>query len=183
MLRVVLAVFIVYLLHVPYLKLVGAALLLWIAVKLMLPSHADDSKVKPRTTLLGAIVTIVLADAIMSLDNVIAIAAASEGNVVLLILGLIVSMPLIVGGSQIVLRALKKLPFLVILGAGVLGWVAAEIALTDPVLLPWLHGAPDWLGLAASLGTALGVVILGTIVAWTSRKGPSEIKNTSRGAM
>ncbi|SNB62334.1 integral membrane protein, YjbE family [Arboricoccus pini] len=182
-LRVVLAVFIVYLLQVPYLKLVGAALLLWIAVRLMLPSRADDSKVKPRTTLAGAILTIVVADAVMSLDNVIAIAAASEGNIVLLILGLLVSMPLIVGGSQIVLTALKRLPFLVILGAGILGWVAAEIALTDPVVLPWMQGTPPWLDIAASLGMAVCVVISGSIVAWTSRRRRSDIKNTSEEAM
>ena len=110
-LRVVFAIFILYLLDVPYLKLVGALLLVWIAVKLVLPEDmADEGDVAGSDNLWNAVRTIVIADAVMSLDNVIGIAAAAKGDVVLIVIGLLVSIPLIVYGSTLILKALDRFP-------------------------------------------------------------------------
>lgn len=173
-LRVVLAVFITLLLDVPYLKLAGALLLAWVAVKLMLPQHEGEEGVEAKSSLWGAIGTIMIADAVMSLDNVIAIAAASGGNVILLVLGLLISIPLIVFGSQIVMRALDRLPILAVFGAGLLGWIAGEIAMTDPAVQSAVEELPHWSHYAASAAGALLVILIGWLLAqWRRRRSPA----------
>ena len=134
-LRVVFAIFILYLLDVPYLKLVGALLLVWIAVKLVLPEDmADEGDVAGSDNLWNAVRTIVIADAVMSLDNVIGIAAAAKGDVVLIVIGLLVSIPLIVYGSTLILKALDRFPQIAFVGGALLGYIAGEIVITDPAL-------------------------------------------------
>jgi YjbE family integral membrane protein len=171
-LRVIFAVFVAYLLEVPYLKIIGSLLLFWIAVKLILPEEGEShTEVGGGTTLFAAIRTIVIADAVMSLDNVIAIAAASHGRVELLILGLLISIPLIVYGSTLVLKALERFPLLIVAGGALLGWIAGELLVTDPVLIDWMHREAPWLHdwWVARIAGAIFVVVLGLTLARVSR--------------
>jgi YjbE family integral membrane protein len=163
-LRILFAVFVVFLLSIPYLKIVGSLLLFWVAVKLVLPEEGGHGEtVKGGNSLFSAIRTIVIADAVMSLDNVIAIAAASHGRVELLVLGLLISIPLIVYGSTLVLKALERFPLLITAGGALLGWIAGDVLITDPVLVGWVeHQAPylhDWY--IAPIVGALFVIIVG----------------------
>ncbi|MFL5334252.1 MAG: TerC family protein [Geminicoccaceae bacterium] len=172
-LRAVFTAFVGTLLGVPYLKLVGAGLLLWIAVSLMLPDHEEDPAHagEHHGSLWAAVRTIVVADAVMSLDNVIAIAAAAKGDMVLLIIGLLLSMPMIIFGSGILLRVMERFPILVTAGAGLLGWIAGELAVSDPLLHSWLgHGALLETLLVPALGAAL-VVTSGYLWAAWRRRG------------
>jgi YjbE family integral membrane protein len=141
-LRVVLIAFAVVLLNVPFLKFAGGLLLLWIGVRLLAPSHLEHAHVKPADKLIGAIKTIIVADAVMSLDNVIAIAGAAESadpqhRIALVIFGLMVSIPLIVWGSQLVLKLLDRYPVIVTLGAALLGWIAGGLIVNDPAGDRW----------------------------------------------
>jgi YjbE family integral membrane protein len=135
-LRVLFCLIVAWLMAIPYLKLIGGLLLLWIGVKLIVPEdeHGED-KIAAKSNLFGAIQTIVIADAVMSLDNVLAIVGAAGGSTMLIVIGLVISVPLIVVGSQLVLKVLLRFPILVILGGGLLGWIAGEIMATDPVVL------------------------------------------------
>lgn len=161
-LRIVFTIFIVYLLQVPFLKLIGGILLLWIAFKLMVPDD-EEHAVAGGNSLMEAIKTIVIADAVMSLDNVIAIAAAAKGDLILLILGLSISIPLIVFGSTIVLKLINRFPMLVTFGAALLGFIAGEVIVTDPLLHGWLeHSHPELLMTAPYFG-AIGIVSLGLL--------------------
>ncbi|GIK96929.1 MAG: hypothetical protein BroJett029_11380 [Alphaproteobacteria bacterium] len=163
-LRVLFAVFIVFLLEIPYLKIVGSVLLLWIAVKLILPEEGGGGEtVHSGSTLWSAIRTIVIADAVMSLDNVIAIAAASHGRVELLVLGLLISIPLIVYGSTLVLKALERFPLLITAGGALLGWIAGEVFVTDPVLHDWVEREAPYLHhwYVAAIAGAVFVVVVG----------------------
>ena len=134
-LRVFFCLVVVSLLQVPYLKVVGGLLLLYIGVKLVIPeSEADGNGITAKSNVWAAIRTILIADAVMSLDNVVAISAAAHGSVLLIAIGLVISIPLIVLGSQFVLRVLNRFPILVVLGGGLLGWVAGEIIVSDPAV-------------------------------------------------
>jgi YjbE family integral membrane protein len=139
-LRIFFALIITYILNVPYLKLVGAVLLFWIAVKLVVEHDDGEEKVESSDSLWGAVRTIAIADAVMSLDNVIAIAAASRGNVYLFIFALLLSIPLVVVGSQIIMRAIQRFPILVWIGAAILGWVIGEMIVTDIAVMGWIKG-------------------------------------------
>ena len=145
-LRIVLTLFAVRLLELPGLKLVGAVLLLWIGMRLMLPedSHAD---VKPADRLWAAVRTVITADLIMSLDNVVAIAGAARNaqtrhDWALVSFGLVLSVPIIVWGSAMVIRLITRFPVIVLLGALLLGWIAGGLAAGDPLLQPWLRRQP-----------------------------------------
>jgi len=148
------------LMTVPYLKLIGAILLLWVAVKLIVPDdHDAHADVNPSDTLWRAVRTIAIADAVMSLDNVIAIAGAAKGSVLLIAIGLALSIPLIIAGSAIVMRLLDRFPILIWLGAGLLGWIAGELVVGDPALAPHIpHTNLVHYG-AAAVGAALAVGI------------------------
>ncbi|KVC29129.1 hypothetical protein WS58_12990 [Burkholderia pseudomultivorans] len=142
LLRVVLISFAVVLLDVPFLKLGGGLLLLWIGIKLMAPAADAHDDIKPADRLWDAVKTIVIADAVMSLDNVIAIAGAAEQadpshRIALVIFGLVVSVPIIVWGSTLVLKLLDRFPVVVAAGAGLLGWIAGGLIVHDPVGDRW----------------------------------------------
>ncbi|HYS62744.1 MAG TPA: TerC family protein, partial [Paraburkholderia sp.] len=142
LLRVALIAFAVALLDVPLLKFAGGLLLLWIGVRLMAPAHDAHENVKPADKLVSAIKTIIVADAVMSLDNVIAIAGAAEAadpehRLALVIFGLVVSIPLIVWGSQLVLKLLDRFPIVITLGAALLGWIAGGLIINDPAGDRW----------------------------------------------
>ncbi|MFZ2524104.1 MAG: TerC family protein [Candidatus Ferrigenium altingense] len=131
-LRIVLTFFAVSLLALPYLKLVGAMLLLWIGIKLILPEEEHDaSSIKADTRLFGAIKTIIIADFVMSLDNVLGVAAAAKGNVSLLVFGLLISIPLIAWSSQLVLKLIDRFPFIIYAGGALLGYVAGEMLVSE----------------------------------------------------
>ncbi|NYZ14647.1 TerC family protein [Azospirillum sp. RWY-5-1] len=161
-LRIVFTVFIVYLLQVPLLKLIGGLLLLWIAYKLLVPDD-EEHAVAGGNSLMEAIKTIVIADAVMSLDNVIAIAAAAKGDLILLVLGLSISIPLIVFGSTIVLKLIERFPMLVTVGAALLGFIAGEVIVSDPLLHDWLSHSHPTLYMAAPYFGAVGVVSVGLL--------------------
>lgn len=137
-LRVILTSVATRVLALPYLKLVGAVLLLWIGVQLLLPEdEAGSSATQGASHLVAAVRTILLADLVMSLDNVIAVAAAAHGDLVLLILGLGISIPLIVFGSTAILKLMERFPVVITIGAGLLGYVAGDMLLSEPVLDPY----------------------------------------------
>ncbi|MCP3714109.1 MULTISPECIES: TerC family protein [unclassified Paraburkholderia] len=171
-LRVVLIAFAVVLLNVPFLKFTGGLLLLWIGVRLLAPSHLEHANVKPAEKLVGAIKTIIVADAVMSLDNVVAIAGAAEAadprhRIALVIFGLMVSIPLIVWGSQLVLKLLDRYPVIVTLGAALLGWIAGGLIINDPAGDRWpLLDTP-----AAEYGmTVAGAVFVVALGSWLRRR-------------
>ena len=175
--RIVLTIVAVELLRMPYLKLVGAVLLLWIAVKLLIPAKETEGHGTASSSLATAIRTILLADLVMSLDNVIAVAAAAKGSTMLLIIGLAISIPLVVFASRLLLNLMDKAPVLITVGAALLGWVAGEMAITDPAARGWveaqaasLHDAalaavPIFQHYVASVAGAIGVVFVGKSLA------------------
>lgn len=136
-LRIVLTFFAVSLLALPYLKLVGALLLLWIGIKLILPEDEhSEGNIKADTRLLGAVKTIIIADFVMSLDNVLGVAAAAKGNVSLLVFGLLISIPLIAWSSQLVLKLIDRFPFVIYAGGALLGYVAGEMLVSEALFAP-----------------------------------------------
>ena len=138
-LRVILTVFAVKLLALPWLKIVGSLLLFWIGVKLLIPEDGD-ADIDASDNLVTAIKTILIADLVMSLDNVIAVAAAAGGSMTLLILGLLISIPLVVFGATLLVHLMERFPVIITIGAGLIGWVAGEMLVTDPALEGWLTG-------------------------------------------
>jgi len=158
-LRVVLTVVAAKLLALSYLQIVGGLLLLWIGVQLLGDEDENETgEVKPHGNLFSAIRTILIADLIMSLDNVIAVAAASQGSMLLLVLGLAISIPLVIFGSTLMIKLMERFPIIVVIGAGLIGWVGGEAIIGDNVLKdvvaasPWLHYAAATFGAAFVVG-------------------------------
>jgi YjbE family integral membrane protein len=144
-LRIVFALVVSYLMALPFLKVVGGLLLFWIAIKLAVGEEESHAEVESSDSLWKAVRTIAIADAVMSLDNVIAIAAASKGHPELFIFGLVLSIPLIIYGSQLVLTLLQRYPALIWAGAALLGWIAGEMIVSDAAVLQWAKTAiPNW---------------------------------------
>src|SRR5689334_2406346 len=137
--RVVLTFFAVALLTLPWLKVIGSLLLFWIGIKLLIPEEGDE-EIAASDQLLAAIKTILLADLVMSLDNVIAVAAAAGGSGVLLILGLAISIPLVIFGATLLLKLMERFPVIITIGAGLIGWVAGEMSVADSALEGWFTG-------------------------------------------
>jgi YjbE family integral membrane protein len=167
LLRIVLTFFAMSLLVYPWLRLVGAALLIWIGVKLIAEDDGAEHKVKASDRILTAVGTIIVADLVMSLDNVVAVAAAAKGDVPLLIFGLVISIPIVIVGSQIIMRLIERFPVLVLAGGGLLGYIAGEMAVDDPVVKPWIDA--NAAGLAALTPPVLfGLVVAGGV--WRIRR-------------
>ncbi len=180
-LRVVMIYFALQLLALPYLKIVGALLLLWIGIKLMLPEDDGGHEgIDGGTTLAAAIKTIVVADAVMSLDNVIAVAGASHGSLTLVTFGILVSIPIVVWGSKLVLTLMDRYPVVITLGAALLGWIAGGMLMTDPALPESVKTAvPYGHYVFGALGAAL-VVVVGTVLARNRGASPArEISSSS----
>lgn len=169
-LRVILIAFAVALLQVPFLKLVGGALLVWIGVKLLLPGEEDEhGNLQGGTTLWSAIKTIIIADLVMSVDNVIAIAGAAqqadpEHQMGLVIFGLVVSIPLIVWGSTLVLRLLERFPIVITLGGALLGWIAGSMMITDIAVVRAIGEPGTALHYGVGLAGAVLVVLIGKLL-------------------
>jgi YjbE family integral membrane protein len=139
LLRIIFTFIVVTLMALPYLKLVGGLALLWIAAKLLVPEHEDEEGgVDAAAHLWAAVRIVAIADIVMSLDNVIAVAAAANGSVPLLVIGLAISIPLIVAGAALIMALLTRLPILVWAGAALLGWIAGDVIATDPAIEPKL---------------------------------------------
>ncbi|MGH6831221.1 MAG: TerC family protein [Methylocella sp.] len=164
-LRVVFTVLVVELLGLPFVKIVGGVLLLWIAIKLAFEEE-PEKEIKPANTLWSAIRIIAIADAVMSLDNVIAIAAAAKGSKLLILLGLALSIPLIVFGSTLVLTLLNRFPIFVWAGAALLGWIAGDLIGADLDLAAWLR--VRWPGFEVWVGPAGAALVL--VIAWLRRR-------------
>ena len=166
-LRVVLTVFAALVMNLPWLKLVGGLLLVWIAVKLMLPEEADGHDIKASGNLWGAVKTIIVADFVMSLDNVIAVAGAAHGSLPLLLFGLAVSIPLIVWSSQLILHWMERWPSIVLFGAALLGYVAGQMIFSDPGVIGLLPPLPAWSAKAAG---AIGAVLVVGVGRWLEQR-------------
>jgi YjbE family integral membrane protein len=154
-LRIIFTGIVATLMALPYLKLIGGLALIVIAAKLLVPEEEDDD-VQSASHLWAAVQIVVVADIVMSLDNVIAVAAAANGSVPLLVLGLAVSVPLIVAGAALIMALLSRLPILVWAGAALLGWIAGDVIATDPAIHPALQrffDGPTGAGLDAMLAT------------------------------
>lgn len=174
-LRIVFTAIVVTLLSTPYLKIVGGLLLLWVAVKLI-GGEDDESDVQGADKLWAAVRTVAIADAVMSLDNVLAIAAVAKDSTVLLIVGLAISIPLIIAGASLIINLLEKFPFLVWAGAALLGWIAGEMIVSDPALVA-RFGADQthaWEYPAAIAGAAL-VLAIGFVLSRRKHAAPSGI--------
>jgi YjbE family integral membrane protein len=165
-LRVVLIAFALTLLQVPYLKLIGAALLMWIGVKLLAPQDEENhSNIQGSDKLWAAVKTVIVADLVMSIDNVIAIAGAATGaggehQLTLVIFGLLVSIPIIVWGSQLVLALMDRFPSIIVVGGMLLGWIAGTMAHSDPALREWFPQTPVW-SYSMGIAGALTVFLIG----------------------
>ena len=182
-LRVILIFFALTLLAIPFLKIVGALLLVWIGIKLIAPDDEGGHDVRASDKLLAAIKTIIVADLVMSVDNVIAIAGAAEGaggdhKMPLVVFGLLVSIPIIVWGSQLVIKLMDRFPSIILIGGMLLGWIAGTMAVSDPALInpeivkqiPKLVESPT-LRYGASVAGALLVLVLGKWIAARRRRG------------
>jgi len=175
-LRVVLISFALTLLAIPFLKIIGALLLVWIGIKLLQPEPENSKhEIDASTTLLGAIKTIIIADVVMSLDNVIAIAGAAKDSVGLVIFGLIVSVPIIVWGSKLIMKLMDRFPIIIIIGAGLLGWIAGDMAITDVAINEWVSTNAIFLHWFSPVCGALIIVITGKLLATRSLKNKTPI--------
>jgi YjbE family integral membrane protein len=144
-LRIIFTAGVSVVLNFPFLRVVGGILLLWIAVRLLVGEEADDDAIAGHSSLWRAVWTIIVADVVMSLDNVLAIAAAAHGSQLLIILGLAISIPIVVMSSTLIVSVLNRLPILVWAGGGFLGWIAGEMMAADETAMEFLHlEPPEW---------------------------------------
>jgi YjbE family integral membrane protein len=180
LMRIILTVFAVALLTLPWLKLAGSVLLFWIGIKLLIPEE-DEENIDASDNLIAAIKTILIADLVMSIDNVIAVAAAAGGSLTLLILGLAISIPLVIFGATLLLKLMERFPVIITIGGALIGWVAGEMLVADQALQGGLGGLGvqyvndkpmlgGWsLELLGGVAGVVIVVVAGTLLA--KRKG------------
>ena len=159
-LRIILTVVAAKLLELSFLQVIGGCLLLWIGYQLLTGGDEDEGESKGTGSMVAAIRTILIADLVMSLDNVIAVAAAAKGSMVLLVLGLLISIPLVVFGSTLMIKLMERFPIIVILGAALIGWVAGETILGDRSLEA-VVAANGWLHYVGPLAGATFVIVVG----------------------
>ncbi|HEY1246655.1 MAG TPA: TerC family protein [Hyphomicrobiaceae bacterium] len=173
LLRILFTLIVQQLFDLPWLKLAGGIILLWIAVKLLLGEEASEDSVRSGSSVWEAVKIVAVADIVMSLDNVLAIAAAAGGHTGLIILGLVISIPLVVFGATLLTWLLDRLPILVWAGSALLGWVAGELIATEPIMQPYLQSAADTLGFslkAVALGIETSGAVLVVVVGWIISK-------------
>ncbi|AFK63730.1 hypothetical protein TKWG_19680 [Advenella kashmirensis WT001] len=180
-LRVALIAFALTLLTVPFLKIIGALLLLWIGIKLLIPEDDAHGNIQGGTTVFSAFKTILIADFVMSLDNVIAIAGAAQGanpehQLGLVIFGLVVSVPIIIWGSTLVLKLIDRFPSVVLFGAALLGWIAGGMLITDIFIVERFGEPSTMMKLAAEVIGALLIVVVGRTIA-QRKKAAAALRN------
>lgn len=156
--RSALTLIVVYLLKIPGLMLIGGLLLVWIAYRLLSPSQDSEEHGKASTTFWGAMKTIIIADAVMGLDNVLAVAGASHGSYVLVVLGLLISIPIVIWGSTQILKLVERFPSVIYLGAAVLAWTAAKMIISEPMVQDWLASQSPALEYVVQIVVVLGVL-------------------------
>lgn len=156
--RFILAAILVWLLAVPYLKTIGAVILLWIGMKLIGQEGKEEIEVETQSTFWGAVQTVVIADVIMSLDNVLAVVAATEGDLLLVIIGMLISVPIIIVGSTVVVKVLNRFPWIIYVGSLVIGWAAGGMMATDEFL-----GVPEEYALWLKIGMTVLVAVGGWV--------------------
>jgi len=166
-LRIALTFFAMSLLVLPYLKLLGGVLLVWIGIKLIAQEEREEHRVKASKRLLTAIWTIIVADLVMSLDNVMAVAAAAKGHAVLMVFGLAVSIPIVIIGSQLIMRSMERYPLVILAGGGLLGYIAGDMAIEDPVVEPWLVENAAHVANLIPLASLVLVIAIGS---WLTRR-------------
>jgi len=179
--RIILTIFAVALLSLPWLKLIGSVLLLWIGVKLLLPEDGGDN-IESSNNLMVAIRVILIADLVMSLDNVIAVAAAAGNSYVLLILGLAISIPLVIFGATLLLKLMERWPIIITIGAGLLGFVAGEMAWEDAGIAGFTQQFPAYVKYVVAIIGVIFVVGLGRILAGRCLKSAAAEHLESQGA-
>ena len=162
-LRILLTIVAVQLLAMPYLQIVGGLLLLWIGVQLLGDEDDGEGEAKEHGSLLAAVRTILIADLVMSLDNVIAVAAAAKGSFLLLILGLAISIPLVIFGSTLMIKLMERFPIIVVLGAALIGWVGGETIASDFIFKDYV-AANGWVHYVAAAAGAALVIGLGKLI-------------------
>jgi YjbE family integral membrane protein len=164
LLRIVLTFFAVSLLTLSWLKIVGGILLVWIGIKLIAEEDGQGGPdIKASDRLLSAVRTVIIADVVMSIDNVLGVAAAAKGSLLLLVFGLVVSVPLVIGGAQLIMRLIERFPILIVAGGGLLGFVAGELIVEDAALVDWVHLHAAWLSWAAPVA---GIVLVVGVSKW-----------------
>ena len=163
-LRIVLTVVAAKLLELSFLQVVGGCLLLWIGYQLLTGDEDGEGESKGHGSMMTAIRTILIADLVMSLDNVIAVAATAQGNMVLLILGLAISIPLVIFGATMLLKLMERFPIIITIGAALLGYVSGEMAVTDPIAVPWIDANFSSLHHILPISFAALVVIVGKLL-------------------
>jgi YjbE family integral membrane protein len=162
-LRILLTVVAVKLMALPWLQIVGGLLLLWIGVQLLSENDDGEGEAKEPGTLMSAIRTILIADLVMSLDNVIGVAAAAKGDTTLLVIGLAIAIPIVIFGSTLMIKVMERFPIIIILGAALIGWVGGETMASD-VALKGVVAAMPWLHYAAAAAGAAFVVLVGKML-------------------
>ena len=162
-LRIILTFFALELLAFPYLNLIGGALLIWIGIRLIVEEEDESHEVKAAERMMVAIRTIIIADLVMSLDNVIGVAGAARGSVALIVFGLVVSIPLVIVGARIIMNLIDRFPILIVAGGGLLGYVAGEMMVADTAVAPWIAERAAWLHWAAP---AAGIVAVVAVAKW-----------------
>lgn len=172
--RIIATLLVVWLLEVPGLHLIGGLLLVWIAYKLLIDEEEHD--VKPADSMWAAIKTIIIADALMGLDNVLAVAGASHGNFILVVIGLLVSIPVVMYGSTLILKLIERFPFIIIIGAGILGWTAAKMIVAEPFMHDYFANPFIKYGFEA-------IVVIGILFAGISRQKNIEKEKATREKM
>ncbi len=163
-LRIVLISFALTLLSVPFLKIIGGLLLLVIGVKLLLNDNDEHKDISASEKLWIAIKTIIVADAVMSLDNVIAVAAAAKGDVFLVVLGILISIPIVIAGSQLVLKIMDRFPWVIIFGAGLLGWLSGGLLVSDVFVQGFIAPYQPWIKWTMEVLGAVGVILVGHLL-------------------
>ncbi|WP_139488239.1 TerC family protein [Brevibacillus dissolubilis] len=156
--RSLLTLAVVWLLQIPGLLLIGGVLLVWIAYKLLV--EEKDHNVQTQASLAAAVRTIIIADTVMGLDNVLAVAGAAHGSFLLVVLGLLISVPIVVWGSTIILKWVERFPVIIYIGAGVLAWTATKMIVEEPFLEPFFT-ENAWLKWLLTIAVVGGVLLLG----------------------
>ncbi|SMC82601.1 TerC family protein [Sporomusa malonica] len=174
-LRILLTFAAIILLKIPYLQLIGGLALLWIAINL-LAGEENHEELEAKNSLGDAIKTIIIADLVMSIDNVIAIAAVAKGNVTLLVIGLAISIPIIIWGSKVIHMLMERWPIIITIGAAFLGWTAGEMAIADKKILPLIEPYP-WTHWAIPAAFAIIVIIVGSMLSKSKQPGGSQQNN------
>ena len=160
-----LTAFAAYLMSLPYLEVIGSVLLLWIGIKLLAPGEQDGGDDKVSSSFWDAVKTIIIADIVMSLDNVLGMAGAAKGHLGMLFIGMVITIPLILFGSALIMKLMERFPIFITFGAGLLGWVAGEMAIADPAFKSTIESHAQYLDFVAPVLGAAAVVVAGRMLA------------------